>query len=129
MGQRGRKHILIVEDSPDLHELLSELFETEGYAISHAYDGRQALERLRALGDQELPSLILLDIMMPVMDGIEFRAEQRRDPRLRDIPVVVMTADSSVNAREAGLGVADFFRKPITDVGRLLASVERCALQ
>ncbi len=70
------------------------------------------------------PNAILLDIMMPVMDGITFRDEQRKDPRLADIPVVVMTADSHPESKAARLQVQDFIRKPV-DVPQLLAIIER----
>jgi CheY-like chemotaxis protein len=120
--KKSAKHILIVEDSPDLQILLAKLFEGQGYKLSQAYDGRQALTLLNGMKD--LPSVILLDIMMPVMDGIEFRQKQRMDPRLAGIPVVVMTADSDPQGKASNLGVAHFFKKPIKDINELIEIIE-----
>lgn len=111
----------------DLQALLSELFKSEGYTLSQAYDGRQALNILHS--GKELPSVILLDVMMPVMDGIEFRQLQKKDPLLQKIPVVVMSADSNSQAKAKLLDVSEFIRKPIDNVDKLLAVVERVRLQ
>jgi CheY-like chemotaxis protein len=123
METRKAKHILIVEDAPDLQILLSRLFKGESYEVSQAYNGQQAIDLLNSMS--ELPNLILLDLMMPVMDGVEFRQRQRKDPRFSSIPVVVMTADSNSQVKIAQLGVTDFVRKPIDDLNRLLDLVER----
>lgn len=109
-------HILIVEDSEDLQNLLGQIFESEGFTVEHAYHGRQALDLLQAA--KQSPSLILLDVMMPVMDGFEFRKLQTHDPEISAIPVVVMTADPHV--QPAQLGVERILRKPITDIGELV---------
>ena len=108
----GKKHILVVEDSPDLQALLVRLLEGEGYEMSRAYNGREALELLQSM--TQLPSFILLDIMMPVMDGIEFRREQLADPRLAKVPVVVMSADADPQGKAKQLRVANVVRKPIS---------------
>lgn len=121
-GTSGPKHILIVEDSPDLQILLARLFKAENYQVSRASNGQEALHLLNSL--PELPTLILLDIMMPIMDGLEFREHQQKDPRFSRIPVVVMTADSNYQARVIESGVAAFIRKPIQDVTKLLELVE-----
>ena len=123
MGNSSAKHILIVEDSLDLQALLGELFEQEDYKISRAMNGKEALDFLRST--QELPSLILLDIMMPVMDGIEFREFQLKDPKLKKIPVVIMTADSNSQSKASELGVTEIIRKPIRDIGGLVDRVEK----
>jgi CheY-like chemotaxis protein len=81
--------VLIVEDDPDTREMLGRFLELEGFEVEKAANGREALDALRA-GDEA--SVILLDLMMPVMDGWQFRAEQRSDPSLSQIPVVVVTA-------------------------------------
>jgi CheY-like chemotaxis protein len=72
-------------------DLPAQVFVVENYLVSRAVNGQKALDLLHSM--KELPSLILLDITMPVMDGIEFRQEQKRDPRLAKIPVIVMTVD------------------------------------
>lgn len=116
------KHILIVEDAPELQILLTQLFESEGYIAVQAFNGQQALDILRVM--PKLPSFILLDIMMPVMDGFSFRKEQMKDPRLASIPVIVMTADSEPQVKAKQLGVHHFFKKPIRDLDKLLQVAE-----
>lgn len=118
-----QKHILIVEDSPDLQALLSQFFMAEGYKTSRASNGQQALDLLHSMSD--LPSVILLDIMMPMMDGLEFRDEQKRNLDISKIPVIVMTADANFQSKAEKMGAADFVRKPIEDIDDLLMRVER----
>src|SRR5262249_39532313 len=84
-----RYTVLIVDDDDDLRAAIAEVLVEDGYDVGHAGNGAEALNYLHT---QPRPDLILLDLMMPVMDGREFRCEQRRDPRLADIPVVVLTA-------------------------------------
>lgn len=118
----AKKHVLIVEDSPDLRLLVSRLLQREGYILSKAANGQEALDLLRSM--TELPSMILLDIMMPVMDGFLFREAQEKDPRLAGIPVVVMTADSHPESKAERLRVKEIIRKPI-DIDRLLEVTDR----
>jgi CheY-like chemotaxis protein len=115
------RSILIVEDDTDLREALSEVLRDEGYSVAMAADGREALDRLRR---QSLPSLILLDLTMPVMNGWQFRAEQRQDPALSGIPVVVLSAGDYRAEQMGQLGVTDYLRKPI-ELSRLLRLIER----
>lgn len=122
MGERN-KNILIVEDSPDLQDLLGQLFSSEGYTLFQAYNGQQALDILHEM--PQLPALILLDIMMPVMDGIEFREKQSKDAKLANIPVVVMSADSNSQAKALQLSANGVVRKPIKDIEQLLKLAER----
>jgi CheY-like chemotaxis protein len=89
--------VLVVDDDAGLRELLRRMLEPEGYAVVEAENGRVALERLRDVS----PSVILLDLMMPEMDGFEFVAEFRRHEAWRAIPIVVVTAkDLSQEDRE-----------------------------
>src|SRR5580765_7790969 len=88
--------ILLVEDDFDMRDALIPILEYAGHHVVGAANGREALEQLRA-GPK--PSLILLDLMMPVMNGTEFRAEQLRDPALASIPVVVVSADPAVRSK------------------------------
>ncbi|HKQ71254.1 MAG TPA: response regulator [Polyangiaceae bacterium] len=111
--------ILLVDDDRDVSEALSTVLIDEGYDVATAYNGHEALAYLKS--HTPLPRLILLDVMMPVMDGYEFRIEQRRDPALADIPVLVLTA-GSMGERIAELGVAAHLRKPI-DLERLLGEL------
>jgi two-component system chemotaxis response regulator CheY len=103
--------ILVVDDDEDIRYAMSDTLEAEGYRVMLAEDGRDALLRLRT--GAELPCLILLDLMMPNMDGIEFRGEQQRDPTLSSIPVVLLSADSQVKRKAAALGVAGSMAKPV----------------
>jgi CheY-like chemotaxis protein len=82
--------VLVVEDDPDIRATLCEALEDHGYSPVPASNGVEALDYLR--GSNEKPCLILLDLMMPVMDGQEFRAQQRADQELAAIPVVVISA-------------------------------------
>jgi CheY-like chemotaxis protein len=119
-GPEGRS-ILIVEDDLDLREALSEVLRDEGYTVAMAADGQEALDHLRR---QSRPSLILLDLTMPVMNGWQFRAEQRQDPDLSGIPVVVLSAGDHLAEQVAPLGIADYVRKPI-ELRHLLRLIER----
>lgn len=114
--------MLIVEDEPDIRGLVAEALELEGYAVVQAANGQEGIDALKAL---DIPDLILLDLMMPVKDGYDFRIEQAREPRWRNIPVVVMTADSNAIQRMRQVGGRDNLRKPV-DLDDLLAIVERC---
>ncbi len=115
------RSILIVEDDSDLREALSEVLRDEGYTVEMAADGREALDLLRR---QSRPSLILLDLTMPVMNGWQFRDEQRRDPDLSGIPVVVLSASDRLAEKMGPLGITDYVRKPI-ELSRLLRLIER----
>lgn len=117
-----KKRLLIVEDSGDLRLLLEALFVRAGYVVLQAENGLEALEILRAA--DALPDAIFLDITMPVMDGFGFRREQKADPRLAAIPVVIMTAHARDELEMRGFGAAEFLRKPI-DSGPLLEVARR----
>lgn len=122
-SEDGRR-ILIVEDDEDIQSSLLGVLRGEGYAVETARNGREALEHLKKVS--VLPRLILLDLMMPEMDGWTFRAAQREDAALAGIPVVLLSAAQRVEEEAIGLGVADCIPKPM-DLMRLLASVERHA--
>src|SRR2546421_817136 len=102
-----RRRILVVEDDQEILGTLSGLLEEEGYDVQSVGDGRDALDRLRR---GPVPELIILDLMMPGMDGWEFRTIQRADPQLADIPVVAISADTS--AKAAAIDATRFLRKP-----------------
>jgi two-component system, sensor histidine kinase and response regulator len=87
-----RKTILIVEDEAALRESLKELFEEEGYAVAAASDGREALEWLTR---HQEPALVLLDLIMPIMSGVELYAAMQADERLARLPVLISTSDPS----------------------------------
>ncbi len=84
--------ILVVDDDPEIRESLRDVLEEEGYRVSCVGNGREALDYL---GQSPAPCVILLDLMMPVMDGWQFRREQKKDPALARIPLVVITASGN----------------------------------
>ncbi|HVJ17519.1 MAG TPA: HAMP domain-containing sensor histidine kinase [Polyangiaceae bacterium] len=91
-----QRALLVVEDNEALRMEIAELFRDDGYQVLEAADGATALDILR----RGTPiDIVLLDLWMPTMDGWRFRMEQRRDPALRDVPVVVLTADDSAQAQ------------------------------
>ena len=119
-NSRPTAPILIVEDDADTREAIGISLQAEGYAVRAAPDGLEALELL----DQGLrPCLILLDLMMPVMDGVHFRMEQLNRPEIAEIPVVVVSAFGQLT-RAKWLRATDYLPKPI-DFDRLMAIVDR----
>src|SRR3989442_228935 len=98
------KEILIVEDDPDIRESLQVVLETEGYNARTAANGKEGVAALESL---EHPCLVLLDLMMPVMNGWEFLAVQRNDERLNKVPVVVVSA---IADRTRPLGAIEFMQ-------------------
>lgn len=111
--------VLIVEDDADLREMMAQLLTLEGYRAETVSNGREALKFLH---EGPPPDLILLDLMMPVMDGWEFRKVQQGEPALAKVPVVVLTALDQAQARAEGLNGVDFLKKPL-DFDRLLEIV------
>jgi CheY-like chemotaxis protein len=109
--------VLIVEDDPDALEALGDLLDSHGYAVASARNGAEALE---LLGRSPLPSLIVLDLLMPTMDGWEFRRRQKNDPRIAHIPVIVVSASSAAKPIDAD----SILRKPV-DINRLLETIAR----
>lgn len=85
--------ILLAEDDCDLREAMADTLQDSGYSVAAVANGLECLEWLREA--ERPPSLILLDLMMPVMDGWQFRIEQLKDPRLAAIPVVILSAMES----------------------------------
>ena len=106
-----KERVVVVEDDEMIRETLLEVLDENGYDPIGAADGREALDKLFAL--PELPCLIVLDLMMPGMDGREFRRIQREDPKLRDIPVVVISAFRELDDIAKELEPAAHFKKPI----------------
>jgi len=120
------KLILIVEDDLDVSRLLAEILEAEGYRTATAANGCEALNHLRK--NSHYPDLILLDMMMPVMDGWKFREEQQKLPALASIPVVTVTADGDARGKAASIQAAGYLSKPL-QIDSLLDEVERiCGL-
>ncbi len=109
------RRILLVEDDPDVRDALRLVLDQAGYEVVCAGEGREALDRLR----ESMPALILLDLMMPVMDGFEFRVQQLQDPSIASVPVIVFSCGADIDEKVAPMRVAACLRKPI-DVDAML---------
>ena len=109
--------VFIVEDDPDTREMLGKFLELEGFHVETAANGKQALDRL---SDGLKASVIVLDLMMPIMDGWQFRREQVRNAALASIPVIVVSAAGK--ERLANIEANSYLTKPI-DLEELLREV------
>ena len=112
--------LLLVDDDERVREALVALLEAQGYPVVGAANGREALDVLRVRGLR--PGLILLDLMMPVMDGWQFRAAQLADAELAAIPVVVFSAHPRARETAVSLRAARVIAKPL-DIDELLEVV------
>jgi two-component system chemotaxis response regulator CheY len=105
-----RCSVLIVDDDAEVRELLRVALVSEGYEVAGVPNGREALHHLRSHADA---CIILLDLMLPVMDGAHFRTAQLHDRSLAWIPIVVMSAAFEADRRARELGARRFVRKPL----------------
>jgi CheY-like chemotaxis protein len=110
--------VFVVEDDVDTRDMMGRFLELEGFAVEVAANGKQALERLNA---GVHPCVILLDLMMPVMDGWQFRREQKQDPAIADIPLIVITATGK---RPVLVDADELVMKPL-DLTRLFDAIDR----
>jgi CheY-like chemotaxis protein len=113
--------ILIVEDDPAIRQALYDVLESEGYRVAAATDGQDALNYLHST--QPHPQLILLDLLMPIMDGYAFRTVQLQEADLADIPVVVLSAQSLSMDTSLTIKAGFYLRKPI-GIDQLLTIVD-----
>ena len=115
------KKILIADDRSEVVELVKVTLEGEGYRTIDASDGREALEKIR----KEKPDLILLDIIMPKMDGFEVLSEAKEDLQTKDIPIIMLTAKGQKLDEDKcrRLGAADYIIKPFSP-SHLLRKIE-----
>ena len=106
------KKILIVDDKLEVVELVTATLEGEGYQIISASDGREALEKI----GKEKPDLVLLDVRMPKMDGLEVLSQSKKDPVLKEIPIIMLTAKGQKSDQEKGkeLGATGYIIKPFS---------------
>lgn len=107
---KHRANILVVEDNRDIRESIVEILEEEGYTVSAAGDGLEALHALEVVSPK--PDLILLDLMMPNMNGYEFREKQLKGAHSAT-PIAVISADGNANDKAEELRAAGFLRKPL----------------
>ena len=113
--------VLVVDDDEDHRELLRVLLVAEGFRVITAQDGSDAL---RKLGDPR-PAAIVLDLMMPILDGAGFRLEQQRRADVREIPVLCLSARHDAVQTAQRLGCAEWFQKPV-DPTELVEALRRC---
>ena len=115
------KKILVVDDKREVVELVTATLEEEGYQIICVFDGREALEKI----GKEKPDLVLLDIIMPKMDGFEVLSELKKDSRTKEIPIIVLTAKGQKLDKDKGrrLGAEDYIIKPFSP-SHLLRKIE-----
>lgn len=119
-GRDLNRAVLVVDDDPDIREALQDILESEMYQVETAGNGQDALDRAR----HHRPRVILLDLMMPVMDGAEFRRRQLADPQLSSIPVIVVSAISALDQEARRLAITEHLQKPL-EIDELLAVVAR----
>jgi CheY-like chemotaxis protein len=119
------KTIFVIEDDEAICSSILELLDYEGYQTRYANNGQEALDALAA--SAALPDLILLDLMMPVMDGFAFCEHKRNLPRLAHIPTIVMSADGHVERKQNETGATAYLKKPV-DIDDLLQQVAACLL-
>jgi CheY-like chemotaxis protein len=122
MADQGARRVLIVEDDDLVRGMVADVLADEGYEVREAANGRRALVLL----GEWLPHLILLDLMMPEMDGYTFRAKQLQSARLARIPVIIMSASHNLRRPLEHLKAADLLPKPF-DLVQLLVKVEAIA--
>jgi CheY-like chemotaxis protein len=118
----GRRFVLVVDDDPDIRESLETVLGIHGHPVATAADGSEAISLLR--NEPGRPCLILLDLMMPGMNGFEFRAELEADPTFAKIPVIIITGAGVLVDERAGSLRAEVLRKPF-DLKALLSTVKR----
>lgn len=119
MPEDQRRPVLVVDDDFDVRDAIADVLEIEGIPAAFAADGIEALEWLRK---NPAPCVILLDWMMPRCDGATFRAQQKSDPAIAGIPVVLLTADAHLHEKTRALGVQAYLRKPV-DLDQLSAVI------
>lgn len=118
-----KKRVLCIEDHAEMIELMRLILGRQGFQVEGALGGREGLESMR----ENPPDLVLLDLMMPDMDGWEVYRQLKADERLKEIPVIAVTAKAQNIDRVLGLHIAgmdDFITKPFGPK-ELIASVER----
>ena len=103
-----RYNVLVVDDDPCIVDLVRILLESEGFSMESAQDGRQALHTI----EQDQPDIVLMDVMMPVMDGVTCCAEMRKNPSTSKLPVLFMSAATNLQGRLREIGADGFISKP-----------------
>ena len=128
MTARGALHVLLVEDDDDTREVLRLILELDGMCVTPAQDGLDALARIEELRgrDPGAPYAIVLDYMMPRFSGAQFRAQQLANPEIADVPVILVSAISDLEARAKALNPFAVLQKPV-DPEELTAVVRQAS--
>lgn len=113
------KTVLIIEDEFEIRNTTQKILQMKGFKVVTATNGQEGLEKLKTI---EHPCIILLDLMMPVMDGWAFLENRKKDPGISSVPVIVLSA--AIDKRAKTLGILDFIKKPFS-IRSLLTVVER----
>jgi CheY-like chemotaxis protein len=119
MSDAGAGYILVVDDDEDIRLTLQQILEEEGYPSLIAANGAEALEVIRR--ERRHPRLVLLDLMMPIMDGARFQAKLAEDPGMAAVPVVVISAGATAD-RPVGVPAAGYLSKPV-DLRTLMGTI------
>lgn len=120
-----KKLIYIVEDDSDIREAFQEILsDLSDYEVAVAENGRIGIDQLKKF--DRLPNLILLDVLMPILDGFGFRQEQLQDERLKSIPIVVLSASHKITDLAEKMQAKAYLKKPI-NIEDLLEAIERYA--
>ena len=102
------QHILVVDDDPAIRDVVADILEMSGYSVATAANGAEGLDKIR----HDLPAVVLLDLMMPVMNGWEFLYACRREAPCAAVPIVVMSAARDASRAVEDLGAQAFLAKP-----------------
>ncbi len=114
--------VLVVDDDAEIRQALTDVLEDEQYSVVCAANGREALD---LVDDGLCPEVILLDVMMPVMDGWHFLSARLRHPQLVEIPIIIISAGMEAMHEARKVGVFDVVRKPL-HISRLVEQIEHC---
>lgn len=122
LSASSARHVLVVDDDPNIRRMIVAALRREGYAFSEAHNGADALDIMR----KKRPDVVVLDLMMPVLSGWDVLRERETDPDLKDIPVIVVSANREPELATAiDKGICAFLPKPF-DIRALSALVRNC---
>jgi CheY-like chemotaxis protein len=120
--QEQTPNVLVVDDDPSIRKMMVAALKRDGYKFAEAANGQEALDMMR----ERRPDVVLLDLMMPILSGWDVLRERESDPRLRDIPVIIVSATRAPEiANAVDKGICAFLPKPF-DIGALAALVRSC---
>ena len=116
--------ILLVDDEPDFLSVIRMRLSKAGYDVICAHHGKDALERLKL----KKPDIIITDVMMPVMDGVDLFQELKNDPETKKIPIIVITVKDKLEESFKAVGVDEFIAKPF-EIDELLRKIQKCIVK